>query len=183
MIAPSVDSDSDVAGAQEGWQAISAWISILCLWVAMGHAATQKQNPFYSLVNYIPKREKCHLKMWKSRFFIYFFILLVQMLCTLSFVEIWILSCNYQARVTHCINTGQGCVFGRWLAESKHSSFSTVDCRNQQQKIKCTWFPVRVWWKCLHNNWKPWMFVGTLNVLSAVPSKNRTVKLKLWTIF
>lgn len=170
MIAPSVDSDSGVAGAQEGWQAISAWISILCLWVAMGHAATQKQNLFYSLVNYVPKREKNVILKCESRV-VFFFILLAQILCTLSFVKIRMLSRNNQARVTRRINTGQGHAFGKWLAESKHGNFSIADCRNQQQWIKCTSFPVRVWWKCLHNNWKPWMFVGTLslNALSAVP--------------
>lgn len=107
------------------------------------------------------------------------------MLCTLCFVKIWILSCNNQARVTHRINTGQGCAFVKWLAESKHGNFSIVGCRNQQQKIKCTSFPVFVWWKCLHNNWKPWMFVGTLslNVLSAAPRNSTNSSFELFFKF
>lgn len=113
-------------------------------------------------------KEKNVILKCESRIFLNF-ILWAKMLCTLSFVKIW--SCNNQARVTHRINTGQGCAFGKWLAGSKHGNFSIVGCRNQQQKIKCTSFPVRVWWKCLHNNWKPWMFAGilSLNVLWVVP--------------
>lgn len=51
IAAPSFDSHSGVVSVQEELQAISAWIYILCLWVAMGQAASQKQNLSSSFVN------------------------------------------------------------------------------------------------------------------------------------
>lgn len=47
----SFDIYSDVVGGKDELQAISAWISNVCLWVARGRAldATQKQNFFVCL--------------------------------------------------------------------------------------------------------------------------------------